>query len=351
MAEPRIRALVLAAGHGMRLRPLTDVVPKPLLPILGQPVIEQTLTALAEAGCEAAAINLHHLGHVIEERFGGAYHGMRLVYSREPELLGTLGALGPLASFAAEADLFIVVNGDSLCRWPLAALVRRHRKAAPAATLMLTKRADPRQFGGGVIVGRDRSIRSLRGGEPGDKEHRRVFAGAHVFDPTILQRATRELGDQPADFVTDLYEPLLEADETLQAFESRRHWHDLGTPERYLDGARNWGLGRWPRRFWRSSWLAPGATVSPDAQLRGAVVERGAVISAGCRIDRSLILDGAVIGSGARLRRAVVGPDVIVPEDSTITGHMVTTMRADLVPRAIDSVVGDIVCSRLEGSR
>ena len=141
MAERRLRALVLAAGYGMRLRPLTDVVPKPMLPILGRPVIEQTLTELAAVGCEAAAINLHHLGDAIEEHFGGAFRGMRLVYSREPELLGTLGALGPLREFAAEADLFAVINGDSLCRWPLAKLVRGHRVSGAAATLLLTSDA------------------------------------------------------------------------------------------------------------------------------------------------------------------------------------------------------------------
>ena len=83
MAETRLRALVLGAGRGERLRPLTDVLPKPLLPILGRPVVEQTLGALAAAGCEATAINLHHLGAAIESRFSGAFGGMRLIYSRE----------------------------------------------------------------------------------------------------------------------------------------------------------------------------------------------------------------------------------------------------------------------------
>ena len=251
MAELRIRALVLGAGRGERLRPLTDVLPKPLLPILGRPVVEQTLGALVAMGCEATAINLHHLGDAIEERFGGAYRGMRLTYSRESRLLGTLGALGPLAEFAAAADLFLVVNGDSLCRWPLAKLVRRHRASGAAATLLLTTKASPKRFGGGVVVRRDGSIRSLRGGQRGEKEHRRVFAGAHVFAPSLLHLATKELGDQPADFVSDLYEPLLQAGEVLQSLETRRAWHDLGTPERYLAAAYDWGLGRWARRLWR----------------------------------------------------------------------------------------------------
>jgi NDP-sugar pyrophosphorylase family protein len=351
MGEARLRALVLGAGRGERLRPLTDIMPKPLLPILGRPVIEQTLGALAAAGCEATAINLHHLGAAIEDRFGGAFQGMRLTYSRETALLGTLGALGPLAEFAAKPDLLIVVNGDSLCRWPLAKLVRRHRSTGAAATLLLTTRASPKRFGGGVVVRRDGSIKSLRGGVRGDQERRRVFAGAHVFAPELLTRATKTLGDEPADFVDDLYEPLLHEGELLQGHETRRHWHDLGTPERYLEGAHNWGLGRWPRRLWRSNWFAPGTEVSAQAQVQGSVIERGAILEAGCRVELSLILSGAHIGSGSRIRRAIVGPGVVVPEGSTIKRRMVTAARADLVPRATDSNVGGLVYSRLEGAR
>ncbi len=350
MAEPRLRALVLAAGHGFRLRPLTDIIPKPLLPILGRPVIEQTLGQLASIGCEAVAINLHHLGDAISATFGGAYRGMRLEYSREPRLLGTLGALGPLADFAAAADLFIVINGDSLCRWPLVKLLRRHRSAGAAATLLLTTRPSPELFGGGVIVRRDGSIRSLRGGERGEKERRRVFAGAHVFAPELLAQATRELDGEPVDFVSHLYEPLLAAGETLMALETRRHWHDLGTPEGYLAGARNWGLGRWPRRFWRGNWIAPGTTVSAEAKVHGSVIERGAGIGPECRIERSLILSGAQVGARSHVRRSILGPDVVLPEESTIRRRMVTEARADVLVRPVDSMVGGLVYSRLGGS-
>ena len=249
------------------------------------------------------------------------------------------------------ADLLLVINGDSLCRWPLARLLRRHAATGAAATLLLTTRASPRQFGGGVIVRPDGSIVSLRGGTRGKEERRRVFAGAHVLAPALLGRAAKALGDGPADFVEDLYMPLLRAGEALQSVETRRHWHDLGTPERYLAGAHDWGLGRWPRRLWRRNWLAPGTEVSARALVRGSVIERGATIEAGCRIERSLILGGAHVGAASRIRRAIVGPDVVVPEGSTIKRRMVTAARADLVPPARDSSVGGLVYTRLGGSR
>src|SRR5262245_6139342 len=118
MRRLRLRALVLAAGRGERLRPLTATIPKPLLPVGGRPLAAWTLERLRLAGVEAAALNLHHLGDSIRAAFGASYRGMPLVYSDERELLGTGGALPPLRDFLGEADLVLVVNGDSLCRWP-----------------------------------------------------------------------------------------------------------------------------------------------------------------------------------------------------------------------------------------
>jgi hypothetical protein len=203
----RFRALVLAAGRGERLRPLTDRLPKPLLPVAGQPVAAHTLARLAAAGCEAAAINLHHQGELIRKRFGGRFGAMPLTYSEEPERLGTLGALWPLRDFLAAAELVVVINGDSLCRWPVKTLLRRHRARRAAATLLLARRADPAGFGGGVGVDRDRRIVSFRPGGPaaGDADRRWVFAGAQVLSPELLAR----LRPGPADIVRDLYEPLL----------------------------------------------------------------------------------------------------------------------------------------------
>src|SRR5258708_22735936 len=104
MQARRIRALVLAAGLGTRLRPLTEQIPKPLLPVRGVPILGHTLTQLADFGCEAAAVNLHYLGEPIRWRFGEAFAGMPLTWSNEPEILGTLGALHPLEEFFAPSD-------------------------------------------------------------------------------------------------------------------------------------------------------------------------------------------------------------------------------------------------------
>src|SRR3954465_14925759 len=126
MQGRRIRAVVLAAGLGTRLPPLTRPTPRPLLPVRGVPILGHTLARLAAAGCEAVAVNLHYQGDQIRQRFGDSHAGMPLTWSEEPEVLGTLGALRRVKKFFAPADLVLLVNGDSLCRGPLRKLIRKH---------------------------------------------------------------------------------------------------------------------------------------------------------------------------------------------------------------------------------
>jgi mannose-1-phosphate guanylyltransferase len=230
---------VLAAGLGTRLRPLTAQTPKPLLPVLGKSIIEHTLGRLAALGCEATAINLHHLGGQIRGALGPAFGAMPLTYSEEEEPLGTLGAFPPLRDFFAPADLILLINGDSLCRWPLERLLRHHLEAGPAATLLLASRPDPAAFGGGVAIDRTGRVLAFRRADPAGipAAHRFVFAGAHVFRPKLVAGVAPGF----SDIVRDLYEPALRTGVRLDAVVTARRWHDLGTPRRYLEAVLDWG--------------------------------------------------------------------------------------------------------------
>lgn len=231
---PRLRALVLAAGRGERLRPFTLKTPKPLLPIRGKPLIAWTLDALARQrralGLDAVAINLHHLGDQVRAAIGDTYGGLPIRYSDErTQLLGTLGALFPLRRFLGEAQRFLIVNGDSLCDWPLERLLTAHENGGErVATLLLAAGADPSEFGGGVGV--DRRGRVVAFGRSADPRivARRVFAGAHVLERDLLARVPAG----PADTISHLYEPLLAAGAVIGTVSTTRRWHDLGTPER-----------------------------------------------------------------------------------------------------------------------
>jgi NDP-sugar pyrophosphorylase family protein len=307
MRRPRVRALVLAAGRGERLRPLSTAIPKPLLPVAGRPLVAWTLKHLAAAGVEAAALNLHHLGGAIRERLGDSFARMPLVYSEERELLGTGGAIPPLYDFLADSDLVLVINGDSLCRWPIRELVTAHLSAGggAAATVLVQRTLDPRPFGGGVALDGDRVIWFRPGALDWSAARRHaVFAGAQAIEPALLAR----LPDGASDLVDALYHPLLADGATIRALETARLWHDLGTPRRYLEGVLAWALGG----STKTARVVAGAEVAEGARLRRTVVESGARVGAKARLDDCLVLPGAECGEGVDLRRAIVGPGAVV---------------------------------------
>ncbi len=341
---------MLAAGLGTRLRPLTESTPKPLLPVVGVPILGHTLAQLAAVGCEAVAINLHYQGGQIRSRFGESFGGIPITYSEEPEILGTGGALHPLRDFLSQADLIFLINGDSLCPWPLKKLIRAHQAGSAAATLLLTRRADPRSFGGGVGIGREGEILSFRGEAPAEGSpiaRRFVFAGAHVFSPALLERVK----PGPSDIVRDLYTPLLAeggAGGHLGSLVTSRPWHDLGTPRRFLEATIEWARPGWPERFWRSSWISQEAAVASGAKLREASVEAGARVSEGSRIERSVLLPGSRVGEGSTLREVILGPGAAVPPGSWVERRIVTRRREGAAPGLDDSVVGGVVYTPLD---
>ena len=336
--SPRLRALVLAAGLGTRLRPLTEEVPKPLLPVLGRTVVERTLDELVEVGCEAVALNLHHRGGAIEERLGASYRGMSLVYSWEEELLGTLGALAPLAEFFSPVREVLIINGDSLCRWPLSRLVRRHRERQARATFLLARRADAAEFGGGVGVGRRGRLVSFRPAGPSVEpaSRRYVFAGAHLLERELL----RGIEARPSDIVRELYEPLLQAGEPLATLTTGRRWHDLGTPGRYRHGLVD--------LVKRGHWISPEAQVDPSARLRRSVVEASAVVEADALVERSVLLPGAGLGRGARLKNSLLAFDTVLPAGATVEGQLVWTPRDGVTAGPDDTLLAGLAYRALD---
>jgi mannose-1-phosphate guanylyltransferase len=338
-----LRALVLAAGYGTRLRPLTDELPKPLLPVLGRPLLLRTLDALAEVGCEAAAINLHHLGEAIPAVVGGEHRGMRIVYSREEPILGTGGAFVPLREFFAGCSTALLVNGDSHCEWPLPELLARHRRRRGQVTLLLAGRPDPRPFGGGIGVDRNGRVRAIRQ-EPrfGPVARRHVYAGAYAIETALLAR----LPEGFSDSMRQLFEPLLAEGGRIDALVTWKPWHDLGTPRRYLDAMLELAF---PAGDGTSAWRGAGAQVASDATLHRVVVERDVRVGADATVEDSLLLPRATVGAGARLRRVVVGFDVDVPARSEWSDVLLTRWRAEATPPETSRRDGELLVTPLGG--
>jgi NDP-sugar pyrophosphorylase family protein len=222
------KGVILAAGRGERLRPLTDGLPKPMLPIAGRPLLEHLLALLVEAGVREVAINLYHRPEAILSYLGdGSRLGLRVVYSREETLLGTAGALRPLAPFLDRT--FFVLYGDVLSSLDLRRLAEFHRQRGGALTMALYREKE------------DVSRCGVAETEPGGRIRRFVekpkeapsspwaAAGALVMEPWVL----RFLPEGVSDLGSDLFPRLVELGVPIYGYRCCGYFLDIGSPERY----------------------------------------------------------------------------------------------------------------------
>jgi NDP-sugar pyrophosphorylase family protein len=225
-----MKAMILAAGFGTRLRPLTDVTPKPLLPVAGTPMIVWNLLLLKRHGIQDVVINLHHLGTMIEEALGdGARFGMRITYSREPVILGTGGGIKQVEQWF-NGEPALMLNGDTLFELDLTALIAFHHAHDAAATLVL--RDDPEATRWGLVEVTDQSkVTRITGrGLPRSAPTRaRMFAGIHILHPRLLRYLP--VGMQCS--IIDAYVQGIQDGERIMGYDFDGFWSDVGTPEHY----------------------------------------------------------------------------------------------------------------------
>jgi len=234
--------MVLAAGLGTRLRPLTETLPKPLLPVAGRPLLEWNLLLLKRHGITEVIINLHHLGEQIVRALGdGARLGLRLAYSHEPTLQGTGGGIKQAAPFLKDGP-FLVLNGDTLSECDLTALIATHRASGAVATLAV--RDDPEAATWGPVT-LDAQGRILQiNGSPPLPEPRSalpicMFAGIHVMEQSVLDAMPSGPGS-----IIDVYGHLLRQGRTLHAYRMSGYWSDIGDPKRYAQAQWDVAEGR-----------------------------------------------------------------------------------------------------------
>jgi NDP-sugar pyrophosphorylase family protein len=225
-----MKALVLAAGLGTRLLPLTQATPKPLIPLNGQPLISYTLRYLKYYGITDIFINLHHLGDQIKNTLGdGNSYGVKITYSEEPVILGTGGGMKKLEK-AFHDSPFLVINSDVLTDFPLSQLIAFHHEKKGMASLVLREDPEVNRFGPIEIdpAGRIRTILK-KGNHPSNHLKKLMFTGIHLVDPEIL----RSIPEAVFYSITDRYIELLLQDKPLFGLEMKGFWGDLGTLEEY----------------------------------------------------------------------------------------------------------------------
>lgn len=314
--------MVLCAGLGTRLRPLTARLPKPAVPVCGLPLVRYQLALLAGAGVRRAAVNVHHLPEAMAAAAEASARalGLALAVSREPVIAGTGGALREARGLLGGAEAVVVVNGDVLFDLDLAAALVAHRASGALATMVLM-RMPPGAGYAAVETDAGGAVRRIAGrfGPGGAGLAPWHFTGVHVLAPELLARvpaAPFEL-----DVNRHVYPPLM-AEGLVRGHVVEGAWDDLGTPGRYLAANEDVLAGRFPLgRFGGASpfaghdpsghpgvWVGAGAQVAPGAALHApALVGPGARVEAGATVGPAAVVGaGARVRAGARVAHAVV---------------------------------------------
>jgi mannose-1-phosphate guanylyltransferase len=330
------QAVILVGGQGTRMRPLTDTLPKPMLPLLDLPFVERQVDHLHRAGVDRIVFSCGYRPREIEDYFGdGSSRGIEVGYVVDPEPLGTAGAIANAGPLLADDDVF-VLNGDILTDLDLAALVQHHRRLGAEATIALTPVDDPSAFG---LVRTDAEGRVTEFVEkPGPDElipgePYRINAGTYVLSPSA--RAAIPAG-QNVSIERDTF-PLLAARGGVGAMASDCYWRDIGTPASYLDAHLDLLSGR--VGFIPSpgaSWVADSATIDASASVGpGACVGPQASVAAGAAVGTCVIGAGSVVGPGATVQGAVLGRGVTVGEGATLNGLVVVGDGAQVTAGAV----------------
>ena len=318
MTAPLPPALVLAAGLGTRLRPLTLCRAKAAVPVAGVPLICRHLTRLAAQGVRDVVVNLHHRPDTIAAAVGdGAAMGCRVRYSWERVLLGSAG--GPRRALSLLDDRFFVMNGDTLCDVDLRGLLDTHIARHARVTLALIPNPAPERYGG-VLTDTDGWVTGFAGaGDPRTPAH---FVGVQIADASVFE--TLSDGD-PAASIGGLYDTLLAHPGQVAAHHLVGHFRDIGTTADYLATTRAVGVdeGR------PSVMLGRGSVVHPSAYLERSVLWDDVTVGAGCVVTDCVLTDGVRLVSGTRLdRRAVVCTPPAPGETTTLPG---ATRAGDLL--------------------
>jgi mannose-1-phosphate guanylyltransferase/mannose-1-phosphate guanylyltransferase/phosphomannomutase len=311
--------MLLAAGLGTRLRPLTYEVPKPLVPVVGTPVMEHIVRLLARHGFDDVVCNLHYFPDQIQNRFGdGSRWGLRLSYAYEEELLGTAGGVRNVRDHFGD-ETFLIISGDALTDIDLTALWKAHREQGGIATLSLKRVDDPSQIGV-VILGEDARIQGFQEKpDPAEALSNLGNCGIYVMEPEIFDY----FPDTPfVDWALDVFPTLLDQDVPFYGYEIHEYWNDIGNIREFRQGNFDALTGEVRVEI-------EAGRLNPDVE---GIEEPPVYIGEGCEIGTGVRLTGPLVvgdrctvGGGAALRDSVLWPGTEVAPHEILIGAVAGT--------------------------
>lgn len=336
-----MKAMVLAAGKGTRLLPLTGEVPKPMAPVAGKPIIQHIFELLDANRFKEVYVNVYHLAEVILEHYGEKHrlNSMDIHLSREERLMGTAGGVKRLADHFD--DTFVVIMGDALTDVDLRKVVDFHKEHKALATLALMRVKDTSQYGV-VELDHENNIRNFQE-KPDPREAISTLAntGIYVLEPEVLEYIPEGTF---FDFANDVFPRLLQAGERFLGYEGSFYWSDIGTLAAFRAAQQDMLSGKVRLRIpgeRRSEglWVDRNVRLHSTAALEGRIVLRqdseigpgvtligdttvgnGCQIRSGATVKQSVLLPGSSVGDGAYLEGCIVGHGYAVPAGEQIQG-------------------------------
>ena len=312
-----MRAIVLSAGYGTRLWPLTEDRTKPAIPILGKPLVGYVAEYLAGYGIDEIVVNLHHRPESVRKALGdGSRFGVKLHYVEEPEILGTSGALDNTRAFF-ENETFVVVNGKIITDIDLKAALETHRKSNALATLVLLPNDRRERFSvieteGGLVKG--------FGGMPvdsGSGPAPLMFTGIHIMEPRILEYVPRGVF---SDSVVHVYPKAIANGEILAGHVASGKWRELSTLKRYLDIS-----VELLKETGKTLVSGKNNNIDGSATVSDSILWDNVEVGAGAQISRAVLADNVKISAGESVENAVVVPRSLVegkkPPAKALPGH------------------------------
>ncbi len=367
-----MKAMILAAGLGTRLRPLTEEISKPMVPIVNRPVMEHIVELLARHGFKQLYVNLHYHPDVITSHFGdGAKWGLSITYSDEEELLGTAGGVKKLERELGEGS-FLVISGDALTDLDLTSLMAFHAGHGALATIVVTPVNDPSKYG--VVILDDHSRIVAFQEKPSREEARSHLAnsGIYVFEPEVLEMIPTGF----YDFGSQLFPRFLEEDIAFFGYRHNDYWNDVGSLEEYKAGNFDALTGkvrvRIPGvRIGDDVWIGDETVIEEDVVMVGPIcIGAGCLVKRGAKLfgplvvgDRTVIDEGAVlyrgikwgdgyIGKDAHLMDSIVGWEAEIGNGASllcdsVVGHRVVIGEGSVIHPSVSIMPGSVIDKNL----
>ncbi|HJT57449.1 MAG TPA: mannose-1-phosphate guanyltransferase [Ktedonobacteraceae bacterium] len=322
-----MKAVVMAGGEGSRLRPLTIRRPKPMVPIVGKPVMEHILHLLKRHGITEVVVTVQYLASSIEDYFGnGSQFGMRITYSREDVPLGTAGSVKNAEDQLTEP--FLVISGDALTDYNLTDIIQYHHEKKALATLTLAHVPNPLEYG--VIITNEEGhiTQFLEKPSWGEVFSDTINTGIYVLDPKIFSYFEK---NKQYDFSQELFPLMLNKGDPIYGYIANGYWCDVGNLPEYMRANADVLQGRVDveipaKNIGGNIWCEDGVQIDDDAQLYGPIylahdckIKSGTIVHGPStighytildersQVDRSIVWNNSYIGERAELRGAIVG--------------------------------------------